>query len=169
MFGTVARAVNGFDEGQRLNAVARAAELERQVPLAQEQRVKEALATMEAMGREAMEAKVRQVAERATAAREGQGPGEEIAQLLNAYPSLGAEDQLKVRKYLAEQQGPGMAERLLGMRLGANRALADTGMKGALSRGGAYAGATAGGVAGAAALMEAMEALQPGSTEGLEA
>lgn len=162
-------AVRGFDETQRVNAASRVAELERQVPLAREQRVKEALAAMEAAGKASVEAKVRQAAERAAAAREGQGPSEEIAQLLNAYPSLPPEKQLEVRQYLAEQQGPGMAERLLGMRLGANRAMADTGTKGYLSRGGAYTGAAAGGVAGAMALMEAMEALQPGSTEGLEA
>jgi len=169
MFGTVARAVNGFDEGQRLNAVARAAALPDQVEEAKKRRLQEAVAAMQGMSPESRQAKVRQEAERAAAARQGQGPDEETMRLLNAFPSLGADDQLKVYNYLAEKQGPGMAERLLSMRLGANRALADTGTKGYLSRGGAYTGAAAGGVAGAMALMEAMEALQPGSTEGLEA
>jgi hypothetical protein len=68
----------------------------------------------------------------------------------------------QVIDYLAREQGAGVKEQVLGALAGANRLLADDTYKGALARTGVYSGATAGGAAGVAGLIELINYLQNG-------
>lgn len=156
--------LRNFDQGQLGNAAARASNLREQVDGLQQQVVDRRMEDYKARGADSMASLARDAAARARAIGD---VDDNIVSLLEAYPSLNPDDQRRVQQYLAETAGPSLGQRMLNAKIGLNEALADKGMRGYLSRGTAYGSAGAGTVAGAAALMELMEGLQPGSTEGL--